>query len=120
MGDNYETDSWLMSLFDDWFDPCPLNPEWLIDGLNINWKDRTFVNPPYSGPLEWVQKSIDEHQTNGHTIVLLLKHDSSTLWYKLLHEAGARFLMIQGRLKYHSKRPAPFPSILAVLGGDGE
>jgi len=28
------------------FDPCPLNPT--FDGLNIKWKKRCFVNPPYS------------------------------------------------------------------------
>ena len=40
------------------FDPCPINPT--FDGLNIEWKDRNFVNPPYSQLLAWVHKAIEE------------------------------------------------------------
>jgi len=66
-------------------------------------------------------KGIRSHQKNHSTIVFLLKHDSSTEWYRLLHEAGARFLMFNGRLSFggeytkNSKSVAPFPSLLAVL-----
>lgn len=75
---------------------------------------RVFVNPPYSDPLPWVLHGIKEHQ-KGKTVVFLLKHDSSTKWYRALHEAGARFLMIEGRLRHGTGKPANFPSILAVL-----
>tara|TARA_Y100000310_G_scaffold112391_1_gene110885 strand:+ start:497 stop:850 length:354 start_codon:yes stop_codon:yes gene_type:complete len=113
-GDNYATDTWLLDLFDGWFDPCPLDPEWSSDGLLMAWPDRTFVNPPYSSPLKWVEKAIYEHQ-DGKTIVLLLKYDSSTKWFRLLHEAGANFLYPHGRLKFRTGKSAPFPSLLAVL-----
>jgi hypothetical protein len=112
--DSYATDEWIMKLFDGWFDPCPLNPTWIIDGLELEWESKTFVNPPYSNPLPWVKKGIYESQ-RGNTIVFLLKHDSSTKWYQLLHEAGARFLPIQGRLKYGTNKTAAFPSVLVVL-----
>ena len=57
MNDNYATDDKIMALFEDWFDPCPLkdNPE--IDGLNIEWGEKTYVNPPYSKPLYGTSKS---------------------------------------------------------------
>lgn len=125
--DSYATDDWIQALFPlsiapsdaiantHWFDPCPLNDDPVNDGLAIQWYTPTFVNPPYSNPLPWVKKAIYEHMVNGHTVVMLLKHDSSTQWYRLLHEAGARFLMIQGRLKYGTDRGAAFPSVLAVL-----
>lgn len=125
--DSYATDDWIQALFPlsirpsdaiahtHWFDPCPLDNNPVTDGLAIQWYTPTFVNPPYSNPLPWVKKAIYEHMINGHTVVMLLKHDSSTQWYKLLHEAGAKFLMIQGRLKYGTNHGAAFPSILAVL-----
>jgi hypothetical protein len=113
--DNYETDAWLYNgLFEGWFDPCPLNEDPELDGLGINWKERTFVNPPYSNPLPWVKKAIEQARM-GNSIVLLMKHDSSTEWYRLLHEAGAQMLMINGRLKHRTGKSANFPSCLFVL-----
>jgi phage N-6-adenine-methyltransferase len=84
------------------------------DGLNSEWKgNRIFVNPPYSKPMPWVKKAIAESR-KGKTVVLLVKHDSSTRWWAKLHEAGAHFLPIMGRLKFNGKA-APFPSVLSVL-----
>lgn len=112
--DNYATDNRLMELFNDWFDPCPLNENPLINGLNIEWKDKTYVNPPYSKPLVWVEKAIEENK-KGKTIVMLLRMDTSTKWFKELQEAGALFLWINGRLRFNNLKPANFPSMLVIL-----
>ena len=114
--DSYATDNWIKDLFSEWFDPCTLSDGELrsFDGLGSSWGEKSFVNPPYSNPLKWVEKAIKEHE-KGKTVVLLLKHDSSTKWYQKLHEAGAKFLMIQGRLRHKTGTPAPFPSILVIL-----
>jgi hypothetical protein len=119
--DNYQTDEWLMDLFEDWFDPCPLIDvdELSRNGLHLPWSvwgDKVFVNPPYSKPLPWVKKAIEEKQLEPDmTIVMLLKHDSSTEWYRLLVEARAHFLMVNGRLKHRTGKGAAFPSLLVVL-----
>ena len=126
--DSWATDGWIQDLFPltpsyaeyakhsvIWFDPCPLDDNWTRDGLECAWCDRTFVNPPYSNPLPWVEKAIHWHQATDATIVMLLKHDTSTKWYAKLHEAGAKILMVQGRLKYGSKKGAAFPSVLMIL-----
>ena len=119
--DDFQTDEWLMALFEDWYDPCPLCPEeeLIENGLQVNWAPRgmqVFVNPPYSNPLPWVKAAIEEKTlTPEMTIVMLLKHDSSTEWYRLLHESGANFLMVNGRLKHRTGTSAPFPSLLVVL-----
>lgn len=112
--DSYATDNWIMQMFDDWFDPCPLDDNWTINGLLLDWPNKTFVNPPYSNPSAWVEKAI-ETSLDGKIVVMLLKHDTSTKWFKRLHEANARFLMIAGRLKYNTGKAAPFPSVLVVL-----
>jgi len=114
--DSYATDSWLKQMFDGWFDPCPLNPDWTYDGLKIQWPNRTFVNPPYSNPLPWVEKAIETSMMNK-TVVLLLKHDSSTKWWRRLHEANANFMPIFTRLKYGTNKSCAFPSILVCLEG---
>ena len=129
--DSWHTDKWILDMFpispsyvvcarfaDLWFDPCPYIENFDAnehrDGLKIDWLPRTFVNPPYSNPLPWVEKAIDENK-KGHIIVMLLIHDTSTRWYAKLHEAGARFMSIQGRLKYGSGKACAFPSVLVTL-----
>jgi len=114
MTDNYATDKCIMEMFEDWFDPCPLDSNFKIDGLKIDWKDKTYVNPPYSKPLDWVLKAIEENK-KGKRIVMLLRMDTSTKWFKELQEAGAKFLWINGRLKFNTGKPANFPSMLVFL-----
>ena len=88
---------------------CGLEAEW------SKYHDQIYINPPYSNPLPWVEKAIIERDLNPCVIVMLLKHDSSTQWWAKLHEAGARFLPIMGRLKHGTGTAAPFPSVLVVL-----
>ena len=117
-GDNYSTDSWIMEMFDGWFDPCPLNPNWTVDGLSpdLRWPNRTFVNPPYSNPTPWIVKAIEENKL-GSTIALLLKHDVSTKAYALLHSAKAHILLVNQRLKFNTGKACAFPSMIAILSG---
>lgn len=117
-GDSFRTDPWILTLFDGWFDPCPYDPQWCTDGLSLEWPDKTFINPPYSAPTKWIQKAIRHNKEQKKTMVLLLKHDSSTKWWSLLHEAGARFMPIMGRLKYQTGKSAMFPSVICVLPGE--
>jgi hypothetical protein len=117
--DNYATDDCIMQLFDDWYDPCPYNPDYphdskYVDGLSVEWKDKTFVNPPYSKPLLWVNKAIKENK-KGKRIVMLLRMDTSTEWFKRLQENNAKFLWINKRLKFNTGKPANFPSMLVIL-----
>ena len=118
MSEDYASDEWILNMFEGWFDPCPLNPDWEKNGLSpqVEWGRKTYENPPYSDPLPWVKRAIAESK-GGKMVVMLLKHDTSTRWYSLLHQAGAKFLMVSGRLKYQTRRQAAFPSILAILDG---
>ena len=115
MSDDYPTDNWLMDLFKDWHDPCPLRSQ--KDGLLEEWRERTFINPPYSNPKPFVLKAIRSNREYKNTIVLLLKMDSSTAWFTALQEAGAQFLWVNKRLKFRTGKSAPFPSMLAILKG---
>jgi LPS-assembly protein len=48
-------------MFEDFFDPCPYNPNFEVDGLTLEWKDKTYCNPPYTETTRWVEKAIEEH-----------------------------------------------------------
>ena len=45
------------------FDPCPLNSR--FDGLLMDWKERNFINPPYSRKLKelFINKAYKEATT---------------------------------------------------------
>ena len=124
MSDRWRSPSWILKMFETYHDPCPI--DYQIDAFSYDWcehHDQVYVNPPYSNPKPWVEKAIKEISIYPDaTIVMLLKHDSSTQWFRMLHEAGASFLMFQGRLEFVNPdgeglpgSPASFPSILVVL-----
>lgn len=113
-GDSYATPGWLMDVFEGWFDPCPLNPNPDFDGLAIDWQDRTYVNPPYSKPLLWVEKAIAESK-KGKLIVMLLRADSSTRYFQRCQEEG-EVLYFGRRIKFNGKTPY-FASMLVIFNG---
>jgi hypothetical protein len=126
--DHYTTPDWIKKgMFAGWWDPCPLNKEYQAydwktgeykDGLLVEWKaNKIYINPPYSKPLPWIERAILESK-KGKTIALLVKHDSSTKWWAMLHEAGAHFLPIMGRLSFNGGDAAPFPSVLVILASN--
>lgn len=110
--DEWKTPADILSFFEGWDDPCQEKSD---DGLLRPWGNRAFINPPYSRPLPWVQKAILEAQ-QGKGVIMLLKHDSSTEWWRQLHEAGAHFFAYVGRMHFSGKGRAPFPSVLVMIG----
>lgn len=103
-----------MDLFRDWYDPCPLSFEPLEDGLSKDWKKKTYVNPPYSEPLKWVKKAIEEKQ-KGKLIVMLLRADTSTEVFRLCHQHG-EVLFFARRIAFNGKTPN-FGSMLVIFNG---
>lgn len=103
------------------FDPCPLgNPE-NIDGLNIAWGKRCFVNPPYGKEIrKWLEKALNEISIgNSELSVFLLPAYTDVKWFHeivLINADEVRF--IKGRLKFGKNiNPAPFASMLAIFKG---
>lgn len=81
------------------FDPCPVNPS--FDGLNIEWKDRNYINPPYSRQLKeaFIKKAFEESK-KGKLCVMLLPVSTST---KIFHEViypNAEIRFLKGRVRF--------------------
>ncbi len=111
--DNWKSPNWISELFKDFFDPCPLNAK--ENGLLIEWKDRSYVNPPYSKPKPWVKKAIEERD-KGRMIVMLLPVDTSTEWFRMLVEAKAHITFPNERLRFNgSKTPARWACMIVIL-----
>ena len=115
--DNWKTPIKLyneyMSL--EYFDPCPFNST--FNGLEIEWKEKNFVNPPYSKIKEFVNKSIEEHK-KGKKVILLIPARTDTKYFRKLVDYGSWIIFITGRLHFNESGSAPFPSCLIDLNGE--
>ena len=111
--DNWQTPDWLMKHFKNHFDPCPANAD--FDGLNVDWKDPCYVNPPYSTPGKWIKKAIEESK-KGINVVMLLRVDPSTRWYRFLIEEDVYIAFFNRRIKFKSAKASPnFASMLVFI-----
>lgn len=87
------------------FDPCPLcfediKPE--NDGLLIEWKERNFVNPPYSRELKekFVIKAINESKKGKLCVMLLPVSTSTRLFHEHILPNAKEIRFIKGRIKF--------------------
>lgn len=97
------------------FDPCPLDPK--EDGLKIDWKPFTYVNPPYSEVKKWLVKAEKEiEKGNSFLIVFLVFARTDTRWFQEHIYGKHAYHFIKGRLKFgESKHSAPAPSMLIYM-----
>ena len=92
------------------------------DGLQSNWADLIFMNPPYSQAADFIDKLIAEWRANRVSqAIALLPSRTDTAWFQKIH-AVAPVCFVRGRIVF--KRPsgdvdasgAPFPSAVFYLG----
>jgi len=105
--DNWATPHYILDAlvkeFGCMFDPCPLNHDlndW--DGLEIEWGDVNFVNPPYSRKLKeaFVKKAIDESWKGKTTVMLLPVSTSTVLFHDYIKPMADEIRFIRGRVKF--------------------
>jgi hypothetical protein len=105
------------------FDPCPF--PFQKDGIEIDWGDVNWVNPPFRkkdsinghGPTAFVRKAIEE-QAKGKTSVMIMPVQS---YVNMLLEAGVEIRPV-GRVRWVDANtgrtdPSPSTNALFVLRG---
>ena len=98
------------------FDPCPTNPS--FDGLNVEWGNCNFINPPYNGIKDWLEKGFGEWK-KGKTCVFLIPSRTDTRYWHDFVMLATEIRFIKGRLKFNDgKGSAPFPSAIVVFKGE--
>lgn len=72
------------------FDACPFPRPDNFDGLQVDWGESTWVNPPFESPTKWVHKAIAEYRKSKKkkTIVFAFPTDK---WIHYLLREGAEF-----------------------------
>lgn len=107
--DNWKTPAHIYKQFmdKDYFDPCPFMST--FDGLTIPWKEKNFVNPPYSQLKKWIAKAIEENN-KGKSIIMLIPARTDTKAFEMLFNHGCNFYFVTGRLHFNDeKKRRPFP-----------
>ena len=119
-----ETPDWLkleiIERFGEYFDPCPVNPQ--FDGLSIDWpRDKAvYVNPPYTrGQLsKWVKKCHFE-AVSGSLVVLLIPSYTDTAYFHdyIYKKQGVEIEFFRGRIQFkgYTKSTASFASMLVIF-----
>ena len=85
------------------FDPCPYmhnTDEW--DGLQVDWKERNFINPPYSRKLKdaFVKKAIEESKKGKLCVMLIPVSTSTRLFHDYILPNKSEIRFVDGRIKF--------------------
>lgn len=70
------------------------------DCLVIEWGEsplNVWINPPYSNPLPFIVRAIQQSQQYGHFVVMLLPADTSVAWFRLCLENASQIWFITGQ-----------------------
>ena len=105
--DNWKTpDSFYLELHREFnfdFDPCPYSEkEPVFNGLEVEWGERNFVNPPYSRKLKeaFVLKGVAESK-KGKLVVFLIPVSTSTkLFHEVILKNTPEIRFIKGRIAF--------------------
>jgi len=98
--DLYES---LSSEFNFNFDPCPYQhniDKW--DGLLIDWKERNFINPPYSKKLKeaFILKAISESNKGKLCVMLIPVSTSTKIFHDQILPNKKEIRFLKGRVKF--------------------
>ncbi len=81
------------------FDPCPLGGE---GGLERDWGERNFVNPPYSRKLKelFVKKAVEQAKRGRLCVLLLPVSTSTALFHDYILPNSKDIRFIRGRIRF--------------------
>lgn len=89
------------------------------DALIQEWVgSNLYMNPPYGRIIsKFIDKAIQEwEEGRAKRIVMLLPSRTCTKWFHILYEhPNVEIRFFKGRLRFNDAKPAPMPSLLAVL-----
>lgn len=91
------------------------------NGLELPWRGKVFVNPPYGRQLSsWIAKGRAEAEAGRASLVVaLVPARTDTRWWHDHVAARADVWLLRGRLSFgDGLQAAPFPSAIVVWGAD--
>lgn len=93
------------------------------DSLSMEWPEKVniWLNPPYSDPLPWVKKVVEQVTDNNCVVYMLLPDDISNEWFRLAYDnaAEAYMLLHNGQPKYQGGKSGRVRFVNALTGKEG-
>ena len=81
------------------FDPAPYPKPPDFDGLEVDWNERTFCNPPYDDLESFLEKGYRE-SCKGNLIVMLVPARTHTRYFHKYVLPYASIEFIEGRIRF--------------------
>lgn len=103
--------------FDD--DPCPYDPQPLVDGLKRPWGKSTYVNPPFSNIAPWVIKAIEEKKRGKVVVMLITARVSARYWFDYVFPYANEIRFLEGKVKFENHAGPGLPQPIAIVIFDG-
>lgn len=84
------------------FDPCPYCHDMSWNGLDVEWKNRNYINPPYSRKLKeaFVKKAIEESKAGKLCVMLLPVSTSTALFHDYIKPNAKEIRFVRGRISF--------------------
>lgn len=84
------------------FDPCPFMHDMSWDGLQVEWKERNYINPPYSRKLKeaFVKKAVEESRRGKLCVMLLPVSTSTALFHEVIKPNAKEIRFVRGRISF--------------------
>jgi len=81
------------------FDPCPLFSK--SNGLEEDWGESNFINPPYSRKLKesFIRKAFEESNKNKLCVMLLPVSTSTKIFHEIIYP-NAEIRFVKGRIPF--------------------
>ncbi len=102
------------------FDPCPLDPQPKVDGLQIEWKKSNFVNPPYDKVGPWIEKAIKEAVNFGNKSAFLIPFRANTKYFTDMVFRWCTNLYVFSKRIIFEGYTAPLPLLMCIVVFDPE
>jgi hypothetical protein len=126
--DSWNTPETIVRMVVDVFDSIDLDPcsnansivgatkEFYSGGLDIDWRGRVYVNPPYGrGIKAWTDKCLESSRGGSAHVIGLLPARTDARWWQSSVPGAAAVCFWAGRLKFSGHHnSAPFPSALVL------
>lgn len=124
VNDNVATPSYLLEdlrkEFGELFDPCPLNANPTVDGLEMEeWGSKgeaCYVNPPFSNIKPWVEKAIEEAAKGKQIIMMLPVRTNSAYWHRFIFPYADEIRFLDKYIQFEGfGKTCPFSICLVVF-----